>query len=125
MKNKFRKIGFILMLSATGFFFIVNLVYWSVLIIESRESPIMSAVLMSLFFGSIPFAITFLTYYIPPVGSIVTIVISILVICYWFFALFSDSIRTNPILVYGGILSALVFLVGGMFIIKDIRPTKN
>lgn len=124
-RDKYRKTGFILMLAACVSFLAVNLTYWSVLITECGESPILSAIVISLFFASIPFAIVLITYYLPPAGSVITIAISILMLAYWIIALFSDSIRTNPILVYGGIPSSIIFLAGGIFLLMDSVNSKK
>ena len=123
--EKYKTTALILMMIASISFLIINLIYWFLLILEAGESPLISAVIISIFFGLIPFAITLVTYYFPPFGSIITIIISIIMFTYWIIAFVSNSIQTNPVLVYGGLPLTIIFLAGGVFyLIYSIRLGK-
>lgn len=66
-RDKYRKTGFILMLAACVSFLAVNLAYWPVLITGYGEPPVLSGIVIALFFASIPFCHS-LDYLFYPTG---------------------------------------------------------
>jgi hypothetical protein len=124
-EEKYRKTGLLVMLLTGVCHLIVSLIFWFVIIITARESPWISAVIMGLLWGLPPLVITGITRYWLPIGSMIAIGLSLIVLVYWIFYLVIIFDAANPFFAFSDMPLAALFLTGSVLFFISSRNFRS